>query len=100
MCVGKTGVRKSGPKTRKITTKTSKGGLSPETQLLVALRYYATGNSINSLKNTADLKLSHGSKKIETVKLKRDTSASQTDPVLINYRGKGFNEFALKTEIK
>ena len=41
--------------------KSTKAGLSSETQVLVALRYYATGNSVISLKNTADLKLSHGS---------------------------------------
>lgn len=35
-------------------------GLSAAIQLIVALRYYATGNSIMSLKNTAELKLSHG----------------------------------------
>ena len=36
-------------------------GLPPSTQFLVPLRYYATGNSINSLKDTAGLDLSHGS---------------------------------------
>lgn len=37
------------------------GGLTAETQLLVALRYYATGNSIVSLMDTANLHLSKGS---------------------------------------
>ena len=41
--------------------RSTKGGLSTEVQLLVALRYYATGNSITSLKTTGDFHLSHGS---------------------------------------
>ena len=41
--------------------RSTQGGLSAVTQLLVALRYYATGNSIISLKNTAGFELSHGS---------------------------------------
>lgn len=39
----------------------TKAGLSPLLQLLVALRYYATGNSLHSLKNTGSFQLSHGS---------------------------------------
>ena len=42
-------------------SRSTSGGLPIKSQLLVALRYYATGNSTVSLKNTASLHLSHGS---------------------------------------
>ena len=41
-------------------SRSTAAGLPIEGQLMVALRYYATGNSINSLKKTASLDLSVG----------------------------------------
>ena len=38
----------------------TKAGLPAKIQLLVALRYFSTGNSLRSLQRTADLNLSHG----------------------------------------
>ena len=42
-------------------SRTTGGGLPVTAQVLVSLRYFATGNSTVSLKNTASLNLSHGS---------------------------------------
>ena len=42
-----------------LVTRKTTAGLPSEAQVLVALRYFATGCSINSLKNTANLHLSH-----------------------------------------
>lgn len=41
--------------------RSTKAGLPANVQFSVALRYFATGNSIHSLKDTAGLNLSHGS---------------------------------------
>ena len=80
-----------------IRRKTS-AGLPTEVQVLVALRYYATGNSVRSLKNTADLNLSHGAveKCIKQVSL-AFASLSKDFITSITYRRDAMSVGAIKS---
>lgn len=48
-------------RTDTLISRSTQRGLQPAIQLLVALKYYATGNSVVSLRSTAGLQLSQGS---------------------------------------
>ena len=80
--------------------RSTKAGLSANSQLLIALRYFATGNSINSLKKTADLNISHGSVEncIRNVaaalsSLAKDDVCFKYDPQSISSIKQGFAEY-------
>ena len=80
--------------------RSTRAGLPVNTQLLVALRYLATGNSINSLKQTAELYISHGSVEncIKNVTaalslLAKDDVCFKFDPNTISAIKQGFADY-------